>query len=115
MRGLPQGSNPSRQDRLREVPEKVFGGSSAILLRILDLLAKLACRASNKHQFVFGGRQRPLRIAGRHVRTRKICCLMACIASHAVHPAAVLASCYVLKMHMTVVSLKRRIPCGMTI
>jgi hypothetical protein len=40
---------------------------------------------------------------------------MARIASHPVHPLAVLATSHVLKMHMTVVSLKRCITGGMTI
>jgi hypothetical protein len=49
------------------------------------------------------------------MRTRKIRYLMARITAHPVHPVAILAPSYVLKVHMTVVSLKRRITCGMTI
>src|SRR5258708_209601 len=49
------------------------------------------------------------------MHTRKIRCLMARITSHPVNPVAVLAPFYVLKMHMTVVSLKGCITCGMTI
>src|SRR6266436_10420709 len=89
--------------------KKVTERSPAILLRIFDLLAKLACRASHNYHLVPGGRQSPLRIAGRHMRARKIRCLMAGVTSHPVHSAAVLAPYHVLKMHMTVVSLKGRI------
>ncbi len=106
---------PADEIVVRDVVKKVCEGSSAILLRIFDLLAKLACRASNKYHLVLGGGQSPLRTAGRHMRARKIRCLMACITTHPVHSAAVLAPYYVLKMHMTVVSLKRRITRGMTI
>ena len=53
---FPWAPTPADKIVVRDVMEKVFKGSSAILLRIFDLLAKLGRRASNKHHLVLGGR-----------------------------------------------------------
>jgi len=95
--------------------EKRFEGSPAILLRIFDLPAKLTGRAPNKHHLVLGGGKTPLWIAGREVGTRNICRLMARIAAHPVHAVPIFAALYVLKMHVAVITLKRRIARGVTV
>ncbi len=98
-----------------DVIEKSSEGASTILLWIFDLFAKFSWRTSGKHHLMRGRGKRPLRITRRHVRTRKIRCLMARIAPHTVHSVPVLAPLYVLKMQVAIISLKGRIARGMTV
>src|SRR5580698_192693 len=87
----------------------------AVLRRIFQLPAKLGGGFALNHHLHIGRRQRPFRIARRHVGARKIRNLMARAAFHPVNALAIRAALHILNVHVTILALQRRVAGGMAI
>jgi hypothetical protein len=105
---------PAPADELivRNVLEELLKRTATILFRILQLAAKLPWRAADKNHFLFGWREGPPGISGRHVSASEIRGLVTGVAAHSVHTVAILAALDVLQMGMTIVASKGVSPEG---
>ena len=88
-------------DMLEELGERAASG----LPGIFELPAELGGRAADEDHLVFGRRQGPLGIAGRHVLAGEIGGLVTSVATHAVNAMAILATLDVLQMGVAVIAL----------
>ena len=85
--------------------QKLRKGAAAGLFDVVELAAELRGRASDENHFEVLGGKRPLGISRRHVFARKIGCLVASVAAHAVDAVAVFTAHYVLHVNMAVIAL----------
>jgi len=99
----------------RNVREDLRETAAAVLLRVLQLAAKLSGSPAHKNHFHLWRRQPPFRIPRRHVRARKIRALVARLTPHPIYPMTISAPLYILCMHMTVVALQRSVARWMAI
>src|ERR1700687_4810351 len=89
--------------------------AAPMLFMIFELTSKLRGGATDENHFMFGGWEGPLGVTGRHVLAGKIRGLGAGVAAHAVNAVAISATLDVLRVHMTVIALQRRVTRGVTV
>ena len=95
--------------------EQLLERAATGLLWILELTAKLSGGTADENHFVLGGWERPLGVTGRHVLPGKIGGLVAGVAAHTVNAVTISAPLHVLRVHVAVIALQRRVTRGMTV